>query len=104
MDLSIDGTNPVADRVWTFNSSDNAGTTPIDETGNTDNEATLGADGSIYILVPRALSLINGAIYTKIQTGIFDFKYDIFLRNSVGKQKKILRGTVTIKPSVTLWP
>lgn len=103
MDLSIDGTNPATDRIWTFNSADDAGPIPIDYPGAADNEATLGADGSVYVLVPRALSLTGGAIYTKMQAGIYNFKYDIFLRNPAGKQKKILEGRVTIVPSVTLW-
>ncbi len=104
MDISVQGTDPAADRIWTFNSDDNAGTTPIDETGDTDNEATLGSEGQVHIIVPRALTLAGGVIYEKMTEEFqFTFNYDIFLRKPAGTQKKILKGTVTIDPSVTLW-
>lgn len=90
-------------RVWTFNSSDNAGTSPIDEVGPADNEVTLGSDGTISIIVPRSLTLPGGAIHAAVQSGTLVFKYDVFLRTPAGKQKKVLQGTITINPSVTLW-
>ena len=100
MDIAIQGTST---RVWTFNSSDDAGASPIDETGNQDNEATLGSDGTISINIPRSLSLSGGPIFINMAAGKFLYAYDLFLRNPEGKQKKVLKGTITVTPSVTLW-
>lgn len=100
MDIATQGDST---RVWTFNSSDNAGASPIDEPGNADNEATLGTDGSISVLIPRSLTLPSGAVYTQIQAGKLVFTYDLFLRAPSLRQKKILKGIVTVNPSTTLW-
>jgi hypothetical protein len=94
-------------RVWTFNSEDIADADP-DTIGNqpdTTHEATLNADGTIVILVPRALTLDGGSIY-QAMTGpspVTVFPYDIFLRNGSGKQAKILSGNITVSASVTRW-
>lgn len=94
-------------RVFTFNSDD---ITPPDEAvdvvGPADNEATLGADGSINIKVPRFLTLPGGAVGLLLPAGGADsllLNYDIFLRNPNGLQSKILRGTITVERSYTLW-
>lgn len=90
---------------YTFNSDDIPDPT-VDEVGELDNEAVLGADGSINITVPRTLTLPGGEIYTDITatTPNLTFQYDVFLRDTAGKQKKILKGTITVEKSVTLWP
>jgi len=100
MDISkaSDGT-----RVWTFNSSDNAGASPIDEVGSADNEAVLNSSGEISISIPRSLTLPGGAIATAVTAGVLVFKYDLFLRSPSNKQKKLLTGQITINPSTTLW-
>lgn len=96
---TIDGT-----RVWTFNSADIAGDVAVDVTGPADNEATLGADGTITINVPRALTLPpSGAVYTQLVAGSNTFAYDVFLRNAANKQSKIMEGTITVVKSATLW-
>lgn len=90
-------------RVWTFNSDDIVGEPDADESGETDNEVTLGADGSIEIVVSRSLSLPGGSIFTELQLGTTQFVYDMFLRNPQNRQKKILTGVITVNKSVTLW-
>lgn len=66
-------------------------------------EVVVGTDGSINITVPRTLTLPpDGDVY-ELMPGVTVFNYDVFLRNPSGKQKKLLRGTVTIEPSYTLW-
>jgi hypothetical protein len=101
MDVVKDGT-----RVFTFNSDD---ITPIDAqvdvVGPADNEATLGADGSINIKVPRSLTLPGGAV-AALFVGTDEsllLNYDAFLRATTGLQSKIIRGTITVERSYTLW-
>jgi hypothetical protein len=84
--------------LYVFNSSDISGT-PLDVTGSADNEATLGSDGSITIVVPRAVSL-TGPLSTYLNQ---ELDYDIFLRDPSNKQKKILEGTITLEASITKW-
>lgn len=103
MDICIHGADPATSRLVTFNSSDDAGSAPVDQPGTSDNEVTLGTDGTIYILAPRSLTLPGGAIYEKVKTGFLHFDYDVFLRNPDGRQKKILKGKLTVEPSSTLW-
>jgi hypothetical protein len=86
--------------LFTFNSDDIVETPPVDVTGSSDNEAVLGSDGSINILVPRAASLPGGPLATSIGTIL---NYDIFLRDTTNKQRKILRGTIQLEPSSTKW-
>jgi len=93
-------------RIFTFNSDDIVGGgTGVDVVGPADNEATLGSDGSINIVVPRALTLPGGAVaalYVGSDTSLV-MNYDIFLRNPSNLQSKILRGTITVERSYTLW-
>lgn len=82
--------------TYTFNSDD-----IVDGTLNdTVDEATLGADGTIHIVVPRSVTLAGGPLTNAIGTAL---EYDIFLRDTNDKQRKILRGTITIEASNTLW-
>lgn len=90
-------------RLFTFN-SDDIPVSGVDVAGDADNEAILGNDGSISIVVPRALTLVNGAVYSRFLNGTTDYHYDIFLRNPANNQWPILRGTITVKKSYTLWP
>lgn len=89
-------------RLFTFN-SDDIDEPAADVVGPADNEATLGADGSINIVVPRSLTLPGGAVYDNIVAENNVFFYDIFLRDTFDKQRKILRGQITVEPSYTLW-
>lgn len=91
-------------RVFTFN-SDDIDETGVDVVGPADNEATLGADGSIVIKVPRSLTLPpSGAVYSIMTTsGVLVMDYDIFLRDPSGLQHKFMKGTISVNPSVTLW-
>ena len=86
--------------VYTFNSVDIEELDPQDTTL----EVTLGATGEINIVVPRALTLIGGAVYDQILLNQNVFFYDIFLRKiSTDRQSKILQGTITVNRSATHW-
>jgi hypothetical protein len=92
--------------VFTFNSEDIVETPPVDTTGATDNEATLGSEGQINIVVPRSITLSGGAVYAQMENGVLTFVYDIVLRNKTPDpdvQDVILTGTITIERSITLW-
>lgn len=98
MDLVHSGT-----RIYTFN-SDDIPVVGVDETGAADNEAVLGTDGTINIVVPRDITLPGGEVHAVLApTGNTVLNYDIFLRNPSDKQAKILKGTVVVEPSYTLW-
>lgn len=62
-----------------------------------------GGTGGILISLSRALTLPGGVFYRYIQTGVEDFEYDLFLRDSTGKQKKLIQGTISISKSITQW-
>jgi hypothetical protein len=99
MDL-VKGTS----RLYTFNSDDIVEVPSVDETGITDNEATLGSDGSINIIVPRSLTLGTGAVAVEfVGTESLQLNYDVFLRSPAGLQTKILRGSITVERSYTKW-
>ena len=86
--------------LFTFNSEDIA-TASTDNPGSADNEGVLGDEGEILILVPRSASLPGGALVNDVGETL---SYDLFLRNDVtNRQKKILKGTIKIEGSVTLW-
>ena len=62
---------------------------------------------NITVYLPRALTLSGGEIYTVMlpPTNLSSFSYDIFLRNTQSdRQIKILKGTITVEDSHTLWP
>lgn len=80
-------------KLYTFNSSE-AG--PEDDI---DDEAVLGADGSINIRVPRAVTLPGGPLASSVGSVL---EYDVFLRID-GKQRKILKGEIFVEASKTLW-
>lgn len=114
-DLRMDIVGPDGLRRYTFNSSEVADVDPETPTLEPDSttEATLGTEGQVTIAIPRALTLPTGELWADITatTPILTFQYDVFLRNvsgtpgtiPVGKQKKILKGTITVEKSVTLW-
>lgn len=102
--VRMDLVNPQNDNavVYTFNTAEQ----------EDPDEVTIqpgAVTGLINIVVPRSLTLPgvpdNGAVYDlmEAETPVTVFNYDIFLRNTDDKQKKLLRGTVTIEPSYTLW-
>lgn len=68
-------------------------------------EITLGAAGQISINLSRSLTLpgskINSYINANPDSTVFPF--DIFLRDPAGKNRKILKGNITVEKSVTLW-
>lgn len=73
--------------------------------GDTNYEVTLGVAGQISITLSRNLTLPGGSIYryTSANPSTTNFNYDIFLRDSSDKQKKIVYGTITVVKSVTKW-
>jgi hypothetical protein len=90
-------------RVFTFNSDDIA-VTGVDVVGPADNEVTLGADGTIKIIVPRSVTLPGGAVNAVMTANkVLVLQYDIFLRDNDGLQRKFMKGTITVNPSYTLW-
>jgi hypothetical protein len=98
--------------IYTFNSSALTDADPITSGAQPDSviEGTLtngsGGLGNIQISIPRALTLPGGAVYAKLVdvSPVTVFDYDIFLRNTgTDTQIKILKGTVTIDGSKTLW-
>jgi hypothetical protein len=105
--MDIRATNVMGERVYTFNSADIADVDPLTAGDQADSvvEAVQGADGSINITVPRALTLPGGAIYEKMTADppVTVFVADIILRDAGGKQSKILSLTISINPSATLW-
>lgn len=89
--------------VYVFNSDDiveNPVVEGVDETGVADNEAVLGTDGSITISIPRAASLGSGPFVSTLGEAM---NYDVFLRDTSNKQRKILKGTIVFEPSATRW-
>lgn len=110
MDIVVPATK---ERLYTFNSDVIADVDPIDPATTPDNtlEGTMssgvGGAPNISITVPRSLTLPGGSVYEKLSlaTPITVFNYDIFLRNvNTDKQVKILKGSITIEDSYTLWP
>lgn len=105
--LRMDIVTPQGQRRYTFNSAtitDTDPTTPGD-TPDTTSESTLGEDGVISVTIPRTLTLPGGEVYADITANppVTTFNYDVFLRAPSGKQKKILKGQITIERSYTLW-
>lgn len=92
--------------VFSFNSDDFDGT--LDTTGETDNEATFPSDlpGTIHIVVPRSLTLPGEVIGDALGTSN-TYGYDLFVRDKTqganGTQKKLLKGKITVNPSITHW-
>ena len=86
--------------LYTFNSDDIVEIPSVDVTGNADNEAVLNSSGEINVVVPRATSLGTGPFATHIGEAL---SYDIFLRDTSNKQRKILKGTIILEPSTTKW-
>lgn len=101
--LRMDIATQTGDWVWTFNSEDIVVTPSVDSPGIADNEAQLSPNGLIFIVVPRVLTLPGGKISDQINLGNLAFNYDVFLRSPLDKQKKILKGVITINSSVTKW-
>ena len=104
MDLALnDGT-----RIYTFNSDDIADVAPETQgaTPDTDLEVTLGTAGEINIVVPRSVTLPGGEAFPFLDAAnpVLIYNYDIFLRDTLDKQKKILMGQISVEKSVTLWP
>lgn len=98
--LRMDIRNGTGELLFTFNSDDITEVPSVDEVGVADNEAVLGRQGEISIVVPRAASLPGGPLEGEIGNPL---QYDIFLRNTENKQRKILRGTITLEASQTRW-
>lgn len=102
MDIVKDGA-----LIYVFNSNDIGGN--MDAVGNADNEAALNANGelgTIKITVPRSLTLPGGKVHSLLMAedgDEVDLNYDIFLRDTTGKQHKFLKGTITVEASYTLW-
>jgi hypothetical protein len=96
-------------RRYTLNSDPITDVDPIlvgDQADAVTEIVTLSVDGEIGIEVPRSLTLPGGALYADITANppLLTFNYDVFLRDASNKQKKILKGTITVEKSYTLWP
>lgn len=78
--------------LFTFNSDDADALTA--------DEATFGTQGQINIVVDRSVALPGGALENSVGQAL---TFDMFLRDTANKQKKILKGTITIEKSDTLW-
>jgi len=87
--MDVVGANQVS---YTFNTQD--------QDPETVDEVILGSDGSINIELPRSVTLPNGPLFNAVGQAL---EYDVFLRTPANKQSKILKGTVTIEASKTLW-
>lgn len=97
-ELRMDIVGPTGTRLYTFNSD--GVTDPVEDIID---EATLNngaVNGAIYIVIDRTETLSGGALFSFLDTAL---NYDIFLRDASGKQKRILKGTVTIESAYTLW-
>lgn len=68
-------------------------------------EVTLGATGEVRITLSRALTLPGGVMFKYINANpsVRVFTYDMFLRDNMDMQKKIMGGTITVQGSVTHW-
>lgn len=100
--LRMDIRNAAGTLLYIFNSDDvsDPNLPGGDVIGPSDNEAVLGSDGSINIVVPRSVSLGDGPLVGEVGNVL---QYDIMLRDTDNKQKKILRGTITLEASQTRW-
>lgn len=108
MDIVVQGNK---EHIYTFNSAAltdyNASVSGNQPDTTVDAALSNGSGGTpnIAIVVPRTLTLPPaGAIYKKMLRGVNKFDYDIFLRNTVSnRQVKVLKGTITVEESDTLW-
>jgi hypothetical protein len=68
-------------------------------------EVTMNAVGEISITLSRNLNLPGGPFYryTAANPSVTSFDYDIFLRDSSNRQKKIVYGVINVVKSVTKW-
>lgn len=68
-------------------------------------EVTMDTSGNIRVDLSRAHTLPGGALYKYIIANppVRTFAYDMFLRDTAGKQTKIMAGTITVERSVTYW-
>lgn len=109
MDIVVPATK---ERIYTFNTEALADVDPGAPTvpdSVVDATLTSGAGGTanITIVVPRSLTLPGGAVYTKYTANppVALFNYDAFLRHTASnRQVKVIKGTITIGDSFTLWP
>lgn len=105
--LRMDIAAPTGKVLTVLNDEAIADTDPftVGNQGDTNYEVTLGSAGQVNITLGRALTLPPNVIHSYINANpaINTFSYDIFLRDTGGKQKKILYGTITVEKSVTKW-
>lgn len=94
MDVASQGASPT--RLYTLNSDE------LVDPADTTTEATLLADGTINIAIPRSVTLPGGELYEALSSGLV-FDYDLFLRDTSNKQKKVIGGTITVAKSITHW-
>lgn len=103
-ELRMDIVSDEGERLYTFNSDTIADADPVEDGAQPDTttEVTFGSEGQINIVVDRAVTLPGGSVYDQLAEGVTLFNYDIFLRTN-GRQKKILKGQITVDQSWTLW-
>ena len=109
MDIVIPATKL---RIYTFNSAAIADVDPLVASAQPDNTlegvltAGTGETPNIDIKVPRSILLPGGPVYDAYVgvPSVTMFNYDVFLRNTgTDRQSKILKGSITIEESYTLW-
>lgn len=75
-----------------------------DDDPETDDEITMDAEGRIVIDVSRSLTLGDGPLADDlVNAASAKYKYDLFVRDTGGRQRKILDGEITVNRSVTRW-
>lgn len=90
-----------------LNDKNIADTNPFKEGNQADTsyEVTMTAQGLITITLSRHLTLPGGHFYPFLTANppVQRFAYDMFLRDSLNKQRKIMGGFISIDRSVTSW-
>lgn len=96
MDISRVGASEPVASVHTFNTDD--------QDAATEDEVIVSSDGTILISVPRSLTLDGGAIFSDILSATeAKYNYDLFVRDTNNKQRKLLMGEIVVKRSITRW-
>lgn len=98
MDLAPLGTPTAAASFFSFDSD--GVDDPLD---GAEDEITLSSEGLITVEIPRSFTLTDPVSTALESAESVKYKYDLFLRDAGGKQRKILKGEITIDRSITLW-
>ena len=108
MDIAIPAKSISPERkVMVINSDDvtvlDSEGSPLDHEGASDNEVSVDSEGNINIFISRFTTLPGGPIGDRLNASTV-FIYDLFVRdNTSNRQKKLVKGEITINRSVTQW-